>query len=216
MDPISEAVWPYFVTLFVGIIFISIFLEKKRVTKLESTAKELGFEFSASGRSTTLSDHENFDLFHKGQNRRVRKELWGSINGNDFRFFVFSYCESGGNNNTRNTTVLSIKCDKLDAPTFSLQPKLKRMMMVPDFGQYHPGIEISPTLSESYVVKGSDEEKIRNFFRPRIISFFEANPDFHLEAQKDSLILYSSSRTSRDSDIKKLYQLGQELLSIFT
>ena len=211
MDPISEVVWPYFVSLFVGIIIFSIYRGKKRVAKLESIAKDLGFEFSESGRNSTISDHKNFELFQRGASRKLCNELWRSLNGNDFSIFEYSYRQHGGN--TRHKTVLLIRCSLLEAPVLSLRPKLKRLMMVPDLGQYDPGINISPVLSQHYVVKGDDEVNIRAFFKPSAIKFFETNSHFHLEAQQNTLTLYNSSQRSGFYDVEKLYAQGQELLS---
>jgi len=215
MDPITVAVWPYMLTLAVVLILVSYIRQRMRDASLESTAKKMGFEFSASGRSTTLPGHEKFDLFHRGSNRRVSNKLWKTVNGSDFSLFVFAYREVGGNENNRHKTVLSVKSPRLDAPVLCLKPKLKRLMMVPDLGQYDSGFETSSALSKSYVLNGNDEVKVREFFNACAVKYFEANPDFYLEMRGDTFVFYNSSRKSDSRDVEKLYAQGREILSIF-
>jgi len=208
--------WPYTLILIICILIYSYFLEKKRSEALELIAQKLGFSFTKSGRETTKSMHESFDLFSKGSHRKLRNEIWGNNNNNRVSIFGYSYAMSHGSSaKAYSQTVLSIEYSELNIPEFELEPEYITHKIAQVFGYQDIDFESFPVFSQKYLLRGKDEVKIRQLFTPEVISFFETNQDIHIEAQGNTLIFYKPSQRCEPDEIKEFYRKGQIALSNF-
>ena len=208
--------WPYILIFFIGSLIFSYIYEKKRTEALELIAKSLGFSFSKSGRDSTKSMHHNFELFSKGHSRKLKNEMWGNNNNNRISIFGYSYSERNGeNSHTYNQTVLSIEDSKLNFPNFELEPENTFHKIGQVFGYQDIDFESFPIFSKNYLLRGSDEVKIRALFTREVINFFETNQNIHIEAQGNTLIFYKPSKRCKPDEIKAFYQKGQIALSNF-
>ncbi len=214
MDFSLDSVWQYIFIFLVGSFIFSYIYEKKRTEALLLIAKKLGFTFSKSGRETTKSKHENFELFSKGQSREFKNEIWGDDKENNVSIFGYCYTEGHGKNSTTyNQTVLSIECSNLKSPHFQLKPENAFHKIGQVFGYQDIDFELYPTFSKTYLLRGNDEMKIREFFTPKAIKFFELNQGIYIEAQGNILIFYKPSKRCKPNEIKALYRDGQAVLS---
>lgn len=62
--------------------------------------------------------------------------------------------------------------------------------------------------SRKFVIKGMNEEKIRSFFTPRIISYFESEEIYHLESNGHALFIFKYLRLASPQDIQKMIDFG--------
>lgn len=208
--------WPYILIFFIGSLIFTYFYEKKRSEALELIAQSLGFSFSKSGRETTKSMHESFDLFSKGHSRKLRNEIWGNNKKNRVSIFGYSYSQSNGNNSTTySQTVLSIENCELNFPKFELKPENTLHKIGQVFGYQDIDFESFPVFSKEYLLRGNDEVKIRALFTPEVISFFETNQNIHIEAHRNTIIFYKPSKRCKPDEIKEFYQQGQVVLANF-
>ena len=211
-----ETLWPYFLILVVGLLIFSYVYEKKRTEALELIAKKLGFSFSKSGRKKTKLTHEKFALFSKGSSRKLKNEIWGNNKDNKVSIFGYSYSQRSGNNSsTYKQTVLSIEDSRLDLPKFELGPENTFHKIGQVFGYQDIDFESFPVFSKKYLLRGSDEVRIRKLFTPEVIEYFEKNQNLYVEAQGRTLILYKPSERCKPDEITGFYQKGKAALSNF-
>lgn len=71
--------------------------------------------------------------------------------------------------------------------------------------------ESYPVFSDTFVLKGPNEEAIRSFFHPGIIRKVELHPHFHMESNGEAIILYRFDKSSEDADITELIRFGKML-----
>ena len=83
------------------------------------------------------------------------------------------------------------------------------------FGYQDIDFESFPVFSKKYLLRGSDEVKIRALFTPEVIRFFEKNQNIHIEGQGNTLIFYKPSKRCKTDEIKAFYQKGKIALSNF-
>jgi hypothetical protein len=206
--------WPYILIFIIGSFIFSYVYEKKRTEALELIAKSIGFSFSKSGRETTKSIHQNFELFSKGHSRKLKNEIWGKDNNNHVSIFGYSYSQRHGDNTTTyNQTVLSIKDIKLNLPSFELEPENTFHKIGQVFGYQDIDFDSFPVFSKKYLLRGNDEARIRELFTPTVIEYFERNQNIHIEAQGNTLIFYKPSKRCKPDEIKGFYHDGSIALS---
>jgi len=217
MENIIDDFWPYILIFIVGSFIFTYVYEKKRTEALELIAKSLGFSFSKSGREKTKLSHENFELFSMGDKRKIKNEIWGNNNKNKVSIFGYSYRtgSSEENSSTSNQTVLSIEDSELNLPKFELKPENAFHKIGQVFGYQDIDFESFPVFSNKYLLRGSDEVKIRELFTPAVIKYFEKNQNIHIEAQGNTLIFYKPSKRSKPDEIERFYQEGRAALSNF-
>ena len=76
-----------------------------------------------------------------------------------------------------------------------------------DFEQY-------PKFSYYYLLKGSNELHIRNFFKGDIITYFEQNKGYHLEAQKNTLLVFKRPDILEVDEIESMNTFATKLIDV--
>ncbi len=71
--------------------------------------------------------------------------------------------------------------------------------------------EAYPVFSDRFVLKGPNEEAIREFFHSGIIRKVEQYPHFHMESNGEAIILYRFDKSEDDDSITKLIRFGKML-----
>jgi hypothetical protein len=71
-----------------------------------------------------------------------------------------------------------------------------------------------PVFSDQFVLKGPDEEKIRDFFHRGLIRKIEANPYFHIESNGKAIILYRYDKKHDEESVGELIRFGKILTLI--
>lgn len=113
------------------------------------------------------------------------------------------------------TTTMLVMGIKDELPEFELRKedhldRLKQYIGINDidFSNY-------PIFSSKYLLKGNEEERIRNLFSRELIEFLEKNDKYIVECKHKDLLIY----TEKDSvmnveEVKELYEFTKEFLSI--
>ncbi|WP_109832387.1 SulP family inorganic anion transporter [Reichenbachiella versicolor] len=76
-----------------------------------------------------------------------------------------------------------------------------------DFDEY-------PVFSNKFVLKGPNEEEIRDFFHRGLIRKIEENPHFHIESNGKAIILYSFEEEEEKVSLNELIRFGKILALI--
>ncbi len=71
--------------------------------------------------------------------------------------------------------------------------------------------EAYPAFSDKFVLKGPNEDSIRNFFHPGIIRKIEQHPNFHMESNGEAILLYRLDKADNDAAISELIRFGKIL-----
>ena len=66
-----------------------------------------------------------------------------------------------------------------------------------------------PVFSDTFVLKGPNEEKIRDFFHRGLIRKIEAHPHFHIESNGEAIILYRFDKKDDNAAINELIRFGK-------
>lgn len=72
------------------------------------------------------------------------------------------------------------------------------------------------SFSSEYRLKGQNETEIRNFFSPRLITFFEKNLPYRIESTGNRLLILSRERLMNESEVLQLQMFANELCNQFS
>jgi hypothetical protein len=176
---------------------------KKRTQALQEVAQQIGFNFADRDQSGT--PQVGTALFSKGSSRRFRNIMNGSFAGFQTSLFDYSYTTSNGKNSSTWTQTVAVFKQETQMPLFELRPEgfLDRVGEV--FVHRDIDFDSHPEFSRRYLLRGADEQAVRELFTPALRTFFEALPaerKWHIEGGQGTLFLYRSAATVKPEDIR--------------
>ena len=68
--------------------------------------------------------------------------------------------------------------------------------------------------SDTFRLKGENEQMVRDFFQPKLLRFLETELPFRIESTGNSLLIIGKERLQSEEEIRKLIAFSQKLCSI--
>ena len=198
------------------IIFAAWFYEKKRTEALQRIADALNFSFERKGDELLLAIHNNFDLFSKGRSKKISNVMHGSSGDMDITIMDYKYTVgSGKNSTTYSQTLIVVQSKYLQLPSFTLSPENIFHKIGGIFGYKDIDFNSHPKFSKQYLLRGDDEEAIRNTFNDELLEFYEKNKALNTESDYDKFIYYRAAKRLGPKDIQAFLQEGINLYGLF-
>jgi hypothetical protein len=189
---------------------------KQRTADLQRVADELGFEFLPGGDDNFLSNPNSFHLFSQGRSRRLFNLMRGKTKNFDVSIFDYHYVTgTGKHRHTWRQTVVCFQVNSVCLPTFSLGPENVWHKIGVWFGYQDINFAGHPVFSKNYLLRGKEEEAIRNLFTEEVLAFYETNPKLSTEGDQNRLLVYRSSAPVEPSAIHLLLEDGLNVVNAF-
>lgn len=202
--------------LIAGILWLVHVHEKKRTETLRTTASEIGLNFSDTGDEHFKARMQGFSLFNKGHGRKIKNLMSAETEAATLRIFDYQFTtRSGQNSHTHHHTVFAIDSDKLQIPNFSLRPEGFLDRIGSAIGLQDIDFDSHPVFSESYVLKGSDEQAIRDYFDVEMLDLLMQRKDISAEGATGSFIYHQGGR-KKPEEIQQLMKDGYDLYQAFS
>tara|TARA_B110000495_G_scaffold199686_1_gene213552 strand:+ start:9309 stop:9971 length:663 start_codon:yes stop_codon:yes gene_type:complete len=203
VDNFSIAIVVTIVLLVVGGITYSIIYEKKRKQKLKETAEEMGLTFSPDGDPHLLTRFSDFKLFNVGRGRRMSNLIQGDSGEVKIAIFEYKYTTgSGKNSKTRHQSVVSLHSPDLVCPDFTIRPENFLDRIGSALGFQDIDFDDHPEFSSKFVLQGSDEQQLRQYFNQVTLDFFTARPNICVEAQSGTMFYYRVNKRIKADKVK--------------
>ena len=195
------------ITVIALIIFAVWFYEKKRTEALQRIANALNFSFERKDDDSLLAIHSNFDLFSKGRSKKISNIMNGSSGDMDITIMDYQYTVgSGKNSSTYSQTVIVVQSKYLMLPPFNLSPENIFHKIGGIFGYKDIDFASHPKFSKQYLLRGDDEEAIRNTFSDELLGFYEKDKTLSTESDHDKFIYYRAAKRLAPKDIQAFLQ----------
>lgn len=206
------------ITLIVGAIFgIWYFFEKKRTEALQALADSMNFSFSKEGNLALLPSGNSFHLFSQGRSKKVFNLMSGTANEIKVTIMDYKYTTGHGKNSkTWQQTVLLFQSPNLNIPEFVLRPENFFHKIGSAFGYQDIDFETSPVFSSMFLLRGPDEQAIRDFFNKKLLFHYEQNKGLCTEGKGDSLLVYRASKRLAPAAIRVFLEKGFRLFGMFS
>jgi hypothetical protein len=204
-----------FVAVAVPIAVLAHRADKQRTEALRTLATSLGLQFAPTDDNGVQAGFGGFNLFQNGRHRTVRNIAYGPLDDAEVMLFDYAYTTGGGKHRTtHHQTVAFFQSDALDLPEFVARPEGLFDKIGQVFGYQDIDLPLHPDFSRRYILRGADEGRVRDFFRPDVARFFEANPGLSVEAKSDRFILYRPGRRLSPEQWREWLAKGRETFDV--
>lgn len=192
---------------------------EERRLMFQQVAQMMGWAYMPAGSFAMLPNVASYYLFTLGHeySRKIENMMYGTVD--DGRAAVFDYTYVTGSGKSRQThyvTVAYFQSNKLRLPLFSLRPENVFHKMFGAFGYQDIDFANRPEFSKRYLLRGQDEQNIRNVFSERVLSFYETQHQrFSTDAGGDQLFIYQEGVRVSPENIRPLIEWGRGLVNLY-
>ncbi|MDH3243012.1 MAG: hypothetical protein OEM26_00225 [Saprospiraceae bacterium] len=193
------------------------FFRSRRAEAMHGLAPSLRMKYRRRDQFGLLNLLKDFHLFRRGHSRKIKHILWRDEVATDLKVRVFDYqytVGGGQNSRTISQTVFFIYSKDLGLPQFFLQPEKFFHRLGAWLGKEDIDFVEYPKFSDTYHLKGEDEELIRHTFSDDVLHYFTKEANWHVEGLNYFLIVYRAGKKLKVPVIKQFYQKGLEIFEI--
>ena len=203
---------PGVVALIGGIFLLVRYFDKKRREALQAFAEELNLEFHGFGHTELHSRLRVFKLFNCGHSRKMKNVILGETDFASIAMFDYRYTTgSGKHQHVHSQTVVAIEAPDLSMPVFSLRPEHMFDWFGSVLGRQDIDFDHHPTFSQAFVLKGENEDRIRDFFDQPLLDFFAERNGIGFETQPDHFIFFRAGRAVKVDDLRNFMNEGYQV-----
>ncbi len=212
-----EAIFPFIVIggiiiLVVGGIFYSMYAEKKRRVHLQEAADEMGLTFFLEGDDVLFNRLSGFNLFNQGRGRKMTNLIQGDSGEVKIAIFDYQYTTgSGKNSHTHRVSIACLESANLNCPDFTMRPEGMFDKIGGALGFQDIDFDSHPTFSDMFVLKSSNEQAVREYFKPTLLEFFETKKGISVEARPGMMFFHRSARRVKPEELKNLLSDAYEV-----
>lgn len=214
--------WPIIIGVGVGIVAIiaiiliaTYYYEKKRTESFAEAAENMGLSFEPAGDPSLIVTLGSFQLFQSGRSKRVKNMIFGDSGDVSLGVFDYQYTTGHGKHSkTTSQTVLYVESKILRSPDFALCPKNFFHSIAGLFGYQDINFDSHVVFSSNYLLRGSNEDAIRQIFQQPVLDFFESNLGLTVEASDGHLLFFRAGRRINADEISQLMSDGLQVHSV--
>ncbi|MCA9119506.1 MAG: hypothetical protein H6822_11095 [Planctomycetaceae bacterium] len=202
--------------LVTAIIVWSLHVEKKRTEGMREFAGALSLEFFDTAPPEVQSKVNRFQLFNSGRGRAMKNVILGQTDAVSLTLFDYQYTTGTGKNaRTYMQTVVAMDSERLQLPEFTMRPEHLFDRIGAAIGLQDIDFEDHPSFSSMFVLKGTDEAAIRNFFDIPLLDFFVERTGICFEAAGEMFIYYRASKRQPPDKMRELLEEGYSVYQAF-
>ena len=183
----------------------------KRQKSLEALSKKLKWSY----RPELSSDPQSLEKFEYFKSKQINYQYNVLVDATErFSLFDLSYSEGAFiAKEDLKSSFLMIKLDQ-QVPQFILDKEYLLASLYEPLGYKDIDFIDAPDFSRRFFLSGKNRSEIRKWFSPELIFFFESHSYFHIETNKNILLIKGKNRLSSIDEIKKMLAFGTELTHI--
>ena len=187
--------------------------KKGVLTKRQKNIQKISEEMHYSYDAFSAIEMEELPQFGYFKTRKIDK-ISNVLSNDDCTIFDVQFSEGEMiAKQVIKATMLHIHTQK-EVPNFTLDKEGIFEYLYHFAGFKDINLEKHPDFSKRFYLLGKNEAKIRTFFTDELILFLESNKQYHIEASKVGLLIFSNERLASVKEIKALAYFGASLRKI--
>ncbi len=192
-------------------------LERERTMGLKSSATMLGWQFAAESPLDYFPNLNAFPLFSEGHTKQIKNLMYGERNGVKAALFDYVYVVGHGKHrHTHYQSVAYFEPRDLSVPFFSLRPENVWHKLTTVLGYQDIDFSNRPTFSSAYLLRGPEEQAIRNAFDDELLGFYETNPGISTDGGGNQLFIFRPGHRTPPLEARSFVDLASRLQEIFS
>ena len=187
--------------------------KKGVLTKRQKNIQKISEEMHYSYDAFSAIEMEELPQFGYFKTRKIDK-VSNVLSNDDCTIFDVQFSEGEMiAKQVIKATMLHIHTQK-EVPNFTLDKEGIFEYLYHFAGFKDINLEKHPDFSKRFYLLGKNEAKIRTFFTDELILFLESNKQYHIEASKVGLLIFSNERLASVKELKALAYFGASLRKI--
>ena len=198
----------------VGVIFfVAHHFSNQRALEIESVAGEIGLNYLRKDDGELHRRFSQFDLLTKGRRQKIENVLIAETDRVALWIFDYRYTVGHGKNSRTHTHSLAVFESKtLEMPEMKIYPEGVFSRIGAAIGFQDIDFDDHPTFSKMFVLKGPDENNIREFLHLDRLDFFSEKKGAYLETKRQSFVYHRGKRRKKPAELR---QLLEEVYAVF-
>lgn len=188
------------------IIYLVRQYEQKRTAGLTEIFRDLSF------RPVEQIPIPDFRITSKGHSRKTRNCFEGRAGGLDLMIFDYRYTVGGGKN--QHTYQFTLAMTETNLPVFQLYKEGLFQKIADKFSKADIDFEGYPIFSDKYVLKGDDEQAVRNLFSPEVLLHFE-NAEWCAESNGSQLVFWKHNKRIKPEHMNEFLNAVKPSFKLF-
>ncbi|MBT5378865.1 MAG: hypothetical protein HOL08_07415 [Opitutae bacterium] len=192
-------------------IAFKIYSSIKRVKLQRDFASANGFEFKKKT-NRDVHPYNLLHLFSKG----IRRVIWNEMSkrSNQFELVMMDYRYSSGGEKGRTyrQTVVMLESKELDFPAFDIRPENIFHKIASVVGYKDIDFKEHPLFSKKYLLRGAEEEQIRNLMGTGLLEFLESQKGVSMECDGTRIIYYRYNKLVSKDNFQSFWEEANEAL----
>ncbi|MEE2857137.1 MAG: hypothetical protein VX949_07055 [Planctomycetota bacterium] len=209
---------------FVGVILLVWWLvkhqkktEKMRAARIGIEVERLGLSFQGDSDPSAGELLAPHPLGKWGSAKGARSVARGSYRGHPLVAFEFSYVVSTGKSahTVRQTVVILENSKRFPDLELCAEGVLDRFKEY--FGAQDFDFSAHPAFSKKYRLRGTDEDAIRDLFRPEVREYFENNDMIHVDIKEQQILIYKPGKYAKEQgQFEEFLERAVEILELIS
>ncbi|MGH9932076.1 MAG: hypothetical protein ACREA9_22980 [Pyrinomonadaceae bacterium] len=209
-----------FIGLIFGVLIVAVIVgrkrERERTQELVKVASLLGWQFSEAADMNWIPNLEKFALFSQGHGKSITNAMYGELDGVKAAVFDYQYVVgSGKNRSTYNQSVAYFEPRSLNLPFFSLRPEGIFHKLISALGYQDIDFGNRPDFSSKYLLRGSDEQGVRNLFSDALLGFYEMNPGASTDGGGNQLFIFRQNQRAAPHETQAFVNRALQLQRLY-
>ena len=209
-----------FQVLFISLVFLlfavrmafKFYGSKKRVKLQGDFALANGFEFKKKT-NRDVYPYNQLHLFSKG----IRRVIWNEMSrhSDEFELVMMDYRYSSSGEKNRRTyrqTVVMLESKEFDFPAFEIRPENIFHKIASVVGYKDIDFKEHPLFSKKYLLRGAEEEQIRNLMGTGLLEFLESQKGVSMECDGTRIIYYRFDQLVSKDNFQSFREEANEAL----
>jgi hypothetical protein len=198
------------------VVVIQIKRGKQRTLELQSAATLLGWQFAQNAPINWIPNLGNFGLFAQGHSKLISNAMYGEIDGVKAALFDYKYTVGHGKNqSTHRQTVVYFELHNLNLPFFSLRPEGVFHKLIAVFGYQDIDFGNRPEFSKRYLLRGPDEQAVRNAFSDAALGFYEMHQGTSTDGGGNQLFIFRHNTRTPAHETQALINWALGIKNLF-
>ena len=185
--------------------------ERLRVAALGEVASGLGLEFWEKDDEGLCARISRFKVGNVGHSKIVKDVISGVFGGEEVLFCNYRYVVGHGKHQHASRQSLMFLTLKRSLPDLVMAPE----GFFSKVGQVFGGADIDflthPEFSKKYLLKGEDEDSIKESFDFDLLEYFEQRLGMTLEVKDGELVFFRSNKRCKPEGLEPFLEEGFEL-----
>lgn len=198
---------------------ISVNLDHLGMTKLSNNqlefqeyANEIGLDYYPM-KSLSVNQYRDYSFNLQGKVQFTQNMICGSVNGHWLVFneiIIDTDLETKSSDTKIPGLLISIDGDKIPKFTLELEGFFDKVRAYAGFDDID--FDDHPLFSDKFLLRGDNENEIREYFKPELIELIEKNPFYHIEFNGSLLLIYPFDKNADLKNIKRLINFGKKYI----